>query len=137
MATFVGPSVSLLVVATAQGRQVPWLICGALWHFQPTLGGNGPCLFQRSLLAWSDRQQSPLVTQRSPESAGKLCSRTYPFLLPAVVDETQVAPAGTPLRVRLMSLFCKSVAAANVFPGALEVQATPASCNGLRLCMPH
>ena len=32
---------------------------------------------------------------------------------------------GPPLRVRLMSLFCKSVAAANIFPGALEVRALP------------
>ena len=54
-------------------------------------------------------------------------------LLFAVADETQVAPAGTPLRVRLMSLFCKSVAAANIFPGALEVRVTPASRHGLHL----
>ena len=50
----------------------------------------------------------------------------------AVIDETQVAPAGTPLRVRLMSLFCKSVAAANIFPGALEVRAASASCHSLQ-----
>ena len=44
----------------------------------------------------------------------------------AAPDEDRVTPAGTPLRMRLLSLFCKSIAAANTFPGTMLVSPLPA-----------
>ena len=56
----------------------------------------------------------------SPEPEAATNSLQAPAVAPAVSD-SHVLPAGVLLQSRLMSLFTKSTAAANHFPGTVQV----------------
>lgn len=59
--------------------------------------------------------------QGSPEPQAASNSQQAPAAATAVAD-SHVLPAGVLLQSRLMSLFTKSAAAANHFPGTIQVQ---------------
>jgi hypothetical protein len=51
----------------------------------------------------------------------------------ALPDEARVVAAALPLKVKLMNMFCKSEAAANAFPSAVQVSSPPPPSSSLCL----
>lgn len=73
--------------------------------------------------------------QGSPEP--QAASTTQPAAAAATaVADSHVLPAGVMLQSRLMSLFTKSLAAANHFPGTIQVPSLYLHGNYCELCLP-